>query len=197
MLNYFEENNTFFPLLVSFHVSMSPSECQYGRRDSGPHSFPVTQNWVRMFSHFLALTNLHNISKVKAVSFLLGLILMFIMMSSYILGWDKRGPLLPHPHRLRSDATSTNVTSVEVCSQEDLLDMTCALKLIDSRLEYAPRKVPDIKEITAAAPRVSLWSTFGCCVHSSSSNLNRGNRRTWREPTQTACRETWDLLAMK
>ncbi|XP_078478764.1 LOW QUALITY PROTEIN: carbohydrate sulfotransferase 15-like, partial [Lampetra planeri] len=105
-----------------------------------------------MFIHFLSLTKLQYISKVKAVSFLLGLILMFIVISSYILGWDKRGPLLPPPHQLRSDATSTNATGVEVCSEEDLLDMKVGLKLIDSSLEYPPRKVPDIKEITAAAP---------------------------------------------
>ncbi|GLD64015.1 carbohydrate sulfotransferase 15-like isoform X1 [Lates japonicus] len=155
---------------------MSLSDCKYGsntQRDHNCslHSFPMSEDYgkrpVRTFFDFrhtnvpenqdvkwvslLSLTNLRSISKVRLVSFLLGLTLTFLIMASYILQWDKKGLLFtPAPYQLRPVVipTSTTAAAAEVSSEKNIIDMKLLVKIIGSKLEYTPRKVPDEKDIT-------------------------------------------------
>lgn len=110
----------------------------------------VSENitWVPLFS----LTNLRSISKVKVVSFLMGLTLMFVVMASYVLMWDKKGYLLtPSPDQIRPVATLNGTPAADVSPENPVL-----VKIIGSKLEYTPRKVPDENEVVQTDPHVSL-----------------------------------------
>lgn len=169
---------------------MPLSDCKYGSNTQADHnyklhSFPMAQNYgnrpVKTFFDFrhinvsenlnvkwaplLSLTNLRSISKVKVVSFLMGLTLMFVVMVSYILTWDKKGLLFtPSPDHFRPVVvlTSTAAAAADV-SSDNLIDMKLLVKIISSKLEYTPRKVPDEKEVVETDSRVSLWKNSLIC----------------------------------
>ncbi|XP_070772220.1 carbohydrate sulfotransferase 15-like [Enoplosus armatus] len=158
---------------------MSLSDCKYGSNTQTDHSYslhslpmaencgkgPVSQKcfdlshtnvpenldvkWVPL----LSLTNLRSISKVKVVSFLMGLTLTFLIMASYILTWDKKGLLFtPSPYQLRpvvvpTSAAAAAAAAAEVSSGKNLIDMKLLAKIIGSKLEYLPRKVPDKNDV--------------------------------------------------
>ncbi|KAM9847580.1 carbohydrate sulfotransferase 15-like [Aulostomus maculatus] len=152
---------------------MSLSDLKYERSpqtDPSLHSLPMAGNHrkspVRTLFDFrhtnlpenldikwfplLSMSVFRGISKVKVVSFLLGLTLTFIIMASYILTWDKKGLLLtPSPYQLSLLVTPTSTAAEEVSSEENLINMKLLVKIIDSKLEYPPRKVPDEKDIVA------------------------------------------------
>lgn len=142
--------------------------------------FPVAENSqgrpVRTFLDFrhqnlpvqwvsqLPATILQSVSKVKVVSFLIGLTLMFIIMASYILTWDKKGLLFtPSPDQFRPVVILTNTAAAaaaaergEDVSSDNLTDVKLLVNIISSKLEYTPRMVPDEKSIIETDPRVSL-----------------------------------------
>ncbi|KAM3606042.1 uncharacterized protein V6R79_009836 [Siganus canaliculatus] len=96
----------------------------------------------------LLLMTLRSISKVKVVSFLMGLTLMFVIMASYILTWDKKGLLFtPSPDQFRPVVVLTDTTAAQVPPRKILPDMRQLVKNISSKLEYTPRKVPDEKDV--------------------------------------------------
>lgn len=161
---------------------MSQSDCRYGFSTQTDHSyslhgFPVAENYegrpVRTFLDFrhqnlpvqwvskLSATILQSVSKVKVVSFLIGLTLMFIIMASYILTWDKKGLLFtPSPDQSRPMVILTNTAAAagrgEDVSSDNLTDIKLLVNIISSKLEYTPRMVPDEKSIIETDPRVSL-----------------------------------------
>ncbi|XP_049592810.1 carbohydrate sulfotransferase 15 isoform X1 [Syngnathus scovelli] len=101
------------------------------------------------------LFNLWNFSKVQAVVFLLGLTLTFLIMASYVLTWDKKGLLLtPSPYHLKAaDVPSNTTAAVAVSSvvgfslKRNSIDIKRLTRLIRSKLEYPPRRVPNEKDI--------------------------------------------------
>ncbi|KAI3363305.1 hypothetical protein L3Q82_011935 [Scortum barcoo] len=145
---------------------MSLSDCKYGSNYS-LHSLPMAENYGKRtffdFKHtnvpenldvewvpLLSLANLRSISKVKVFSFLMGLMLMFLIMASYILTGDKRGLLFtPPPYQLRPAVVPTSTAAAEVSSEKNLIDMELLVKIITSRLAHTSRKVPDVKDIIA------------------------------------------------
>lgn len=154
---------------------MPLSDCKYGSNTQTDHayslhSFPMAETYgnkpVRTFLDFrhinvsenikwvplLSLTNLRRVSKVKVVSFLMGLTLMFIVMASYVLTWDKKGYLFtPSPDQIRPVAALNGTPAADVSSENSVL-----VKIIVSKLEYTPRKVPDEKEVVQTDPHVSV-----------------------------------------
>lgn len=134
------------------------------------HGFPTAENYanrpVRTFfdcAHMSVSENLNvkrvpllwSIPKVKVVSFLMGLTLMFIIMASYILMWDKKGLLFtPSPDQFRPVVVLTSTATVADVSS-DLIDMKLLVKLISSKLEYTSRTVPDVKDIMETDSHVS------------------------------------------
>ncbi|XP_029377069.1 carbohydrate sulfotransferase 15-like [Echeneis naucrates] len=152
---------------------MSLTDCKYGsntqrHHDYSLHSLPVSGNhgkrpvgtffdlrhvnmpenqdvkWVPQMS----LANMRSVSKVRLVSFLLGLMLTFLIMASYILSLDKRGLLFtPAPYQLRPVVIPTSPATAEVGPDKNSLDMKQLVKLIGFKLEYKPRKVPDEKDV--------------------------------------------------
>lgn len=193
-LELFWENNlsaSFSTCWLCLHVSMSLSDCKYGSNTKTDHSYsfhslPMAENYgkrpVRTFFDFrhknlpenvdvkwaplLSLTNLRSISKVKVVSFLLGLTLTFLILASYILTWDKKGLLFtPSPYQLRHLAIPTSTAEADVTSEKNLIDMRLLVKIIGSKLEYTSRKMPDEKDIIGTDSHVSqrkcVWT--GVC----------------------------------
>lgn len=162
---------------------MPLSDCKYGNNSQATHShslhsLPIAENYGKMpirtffdFRHanlpenidikwapLLSLTNLRGFSKVKVVSFLLGLTLMFLIVASYILTWDKKGLLLtPSPYQLRPVVIPIGTAVVDISSEKSLIDMKLLVKIISSKFQYTPRKVPDKKDIIATDSNVSLW----------------------------------------
>ncbi|XP_029305486.1 LOW QUALITY PROTEIN: carbohydrate sulfotransferase 15-like [Cottoperca gobio] len=152
---------------------MSLSHCKYGSNTQTDysyslHSLPMAENYgkrlVRTLFDFrhthvtenldvkwvtlLSLTNLRSVSKVKVVSFLMGLTLTFLIMASYILTWDRKGLLLTSsPYQLRSVSSPPAQQQLESPSEDNLIDMKLLVKTIGSKLEYTPRKVPDEKDV--------------------------------------------------
>ncbi|XP_073338751.1 carbohydrate sulfotransferase 15-like [Pagrus major] len=153
---------------------MPLSDCKYGSNPQKDHNYclhslPMAEDYhgkrpVRTFFDFrhpnvsenmdvkwaplLSLTNLRSISKVKVVSFLMGLTLTFLIMASYILTWDKKGLLFtPSPDQFRPVVVLTSATAAEASSEKNLIDMKLLVKLVGSKLEYKPRKVPDEKDV--------------------------------------------------
>lgn len=154
---------------------MPLSDCKYGSNTQTDHShslhsLPMAENYgkrpIRTFFDFrhtnlpenmdikwaplLSLTNLRGFSKVKVVSFLLGLTLTFLIVASYILTWDKKGVLFtPSPYQLRPVVIQISTATSDVSSEKSLIDMKLLVKIIGSQLQYTPRKVPDKKNIIA------------------------------------------------
>lgn len=159
---------------------MSLSDCKYGsdtQRDPSYSllSLPMAEDYekrsVRTFFDFshtnvpenldvkcvplLFLTNLRRVSKVKVVSFLLGLTLTFLIMASYILMWDKKGLLFtPAPYQLRPVVTPTSTASAEVSSVKNLINMKLLVKIINSKQNYTPRKVPNEEDVIETDPHL-------------------------------------------
>lgn len=107
----------------------------------------------------LLATNLWSLSKVKVVSFLMGLTLMFIVMASYLLTWDKEGFLFtasPEQFRPVVILSSPLARAAPGVSSEGLLDMKPLAHIINSKLEYTPRTPPDEKDVFEADSHVSL-----------------------------------------
>lgn len=155
--------------MLCLYVSMTGAEGKYGRNTqmdfSYLHSYAMAQNYgilpVRTFFDFRhtklpenqdKLLNLRSISKVKVLSFLMGLTLMFLIMASYVLTWDKKELLLSSS----SDQISFTAATAEASSENTLMDLKLLVKIIRSKLEYTPRKVPDQKDVTETDSRVSL-----------------------------------------
>ncbi|KAM3863362.1 carbohydrate sulfotransferase 15-like [Diretmus argenteus] len=159
---------------------MSLSDCKYGGTPQtddkySPHSLSMAENYRKRhvmpcldFSHtnvpenlevkwipLLSLNNLRSISKVKVVSFLLGLTLTFLIMASYILTWDRRGLLFtPSPFQLRPVVVPTSTVAPEPSSENNVLEMKLLVESISSKLEYTPRKVPDERDIIRTDSRL-------------------------------------------
>lgn len=156
---------------------MSLTDCSYGCQHS-VHRCPVAEDYesrpVRTFSGFrytnmlgnltgkwpplLFATNLWSLSKVKVVSFLMGLMLIFIVMASYLLMWDKEGFLFTaSPEQFRPMVIlSSPLRATPDVSSEGLLDMKPLAQTISSKLEYTPRTPPDEKDVFQAVSHVSL-----------------------------------------
>lgn len=152
---------------------MSLSDCKNGSNTPRPHSYslhslPIADTYgkrpVQTFLDFrdtnvpenldvkhvpmLLFTNLQRISKVKVVSFLLGLTLTFLIMASYVLMWDKKGLLFtPLPYQLRPAAIPTSTAAARASSKKNLVNMKVLVKVISSKQEHTPRKVPDEKDV--------------------------------------------------
>ncbi|XP_045926350.1 carbohydrate sulfotransferase 15-like isoform X1 [Micropterus dolomieu] len=149
---------------------MSLSDCINGSNTQTDHhyslhSLPMAENYGKRtffdFNHtnvpetldvkwvpLLSLSNLRSISKVKVVSFLIGLTLTFLIMASYILTWDKKRLLLtPSPFQLRSVGVPNSTATADDSSEKILIDMKLLVKIISSKLEYKPRNVPDEKDV--------------------------------------------------
>ncbi|KAM6922820.1 carbohydrate sulfotransferase 15-like isoform 1-T4 [Lycodopsis pacificus] len=137
---------------------MSLSDCKHGSNTHMDHThslhdLPLTKNYgkrpIRTLFDFrrLSLTNLRSVSKVKVVSFLMGLTVMFLIMASHILTWDRKWLLLtPPPYQpVRPVVVPTSTAAAEVSPENMLIDMKLLVKIIGSKLEYTPRKVPDEK----------------------------------------------------
>lgn len=106
------------------------------------------------------LTNLPSVSKVKVVSVLMGLTLVFVVVASYVLAWDSRGLLFtPQPPDHLRPTLVPAPTAADVAfaaSSKGFMDMKQLVKLIKSKLQYPPRRVPSRTEVTKTDSRVSL-----------------------------------------
>ncbi|KAM4607182.1 carbohydrate sulfotransferase 15-like isoform 2-T3 [Polymixia lowei] len=164
---------TFSSCLSCPHVNMLLSDCKYGgtpnkysfyslsntddsrKRPAMPcpdfsyKNFPETLDvkWVPL--KLLSRTNLRSITKVKVVSFLLGLTLTFFIMASYILTWDRKGLLFtPSPFQLKPMVvTASTAEPSDLSSENNFLDMKLLVRNIISKLEYTPRDVPDKSDV--------------------------------------------------
>nr|XP_057914455.1 carbohydrate sulfotransferase 15-like [Doryrhamphus excisus] len=100
-----------------------------------------------------------NFPKVQTI-FLLGLTLTFLIMASYVLMWDKKGLLTPPPYQLSvvdvsmTANTTTAAAVAGVSSQRTSVDMKQLVRMIQSTLEYPPRKLPDEKDIIRTDPHL-------------------------------------------
>lgn len=139
-----------------------PSKAErYGKRlvmtfldfTNAPNNLEV--KWVNLLSW--------TISKVKVASFLLGLTLTFLVMASYVLTWDRKGLFTPPPYQVRPAVIPTGTVGSEVSSEKSFIDMKLLVKSISSKLEYAPRKVPDEKDVIGTDSHVSLEKWFESC----------------------------------
>ncbi|TDH01364.1 hypothetical protein EPR50_G00179800 [Perca flavescens] len=205
---------------------MSLSDCKYGSKTHTEHtcslhSLPMAENYgkrpVRTLFDFrhtnvtenldikwvplLSRTNLRSVSKVKVVSFLMGLIMTFLIMASYILMWDRKRLLVtPLPYQLRPVVMPTSTAAAEISSENNLGDMKLLVKIIGSKLEYTPRKVPDEKDVVgtdshlfSVIPRHFLPGIKSPCWYEEfsselSTDLYRRNRFTLRSKSfKTVC----------
>lgn len=109
----------------------------------------------------LCLINLTCVSKVKVVSFLLGLVLTFLIMASYLLMWDRKGlQLSALPHPLRPVVIMTSATTAEDSLDSIFIDLKTLVKMINSNEQNMSRKVPDEKDVMNTDPRVSLRDIY-------------------------------------
>lgn len=107
----------------------------------------------------LSATSPWSLSKVKVVSFLMGLTLMFIVTASYLLAWDKEGFLFTaSPQHLGPVVILSGplATAAPDVSSQGLFDMKPLVRIVSSKLEYTPRTPPDEKDVFEADSRVSL-----------------------------------------
>ncbi|XP_041802976.1 carbohydrate sulfotransferase 15-like [Chelmon rostratus] len=96
----------------------------------------------------LSLTRLRTISKARVVCLLMGLTLTLLIMASYNLTWDKtRLPFTTSPDQVRPGVVQSNTAAALVSSQNNLIDMKQLVEIINSKLEYTPRKVPNEKDV--------------------------------------------------
>ncbi|XP_051936833.1 carbohydrate sulfotransferase 15-like isoform X1 [Hippocampus zosterae] len=130
---------------------------------SDPRISPLVEHYgktpTRAYFHFhgnvflrWSRLSLWTFSKVQAAVFLLSLTLSFLIMSSYVLTWSKKGLLLtPSPYHFRSADIPTDTTAIASASGHPLkrtsVDMKLLTRMIRSKLEYPQRKVPDEKDI--------------------------------------------------
>ncbi|XP_070833621.1 carbohydrate sulfotransferase 15-like [Chaetodon trifascialis] len=106
----------------------------------------------------LSLTNLKRISKVKVLGFLMVLTVTFLIMVSYNPMLDKKRPLFTtSTNQTRHGVILSSRAAAEVSLKKNLIDMKQLMKIIHSKLEYTPRKVPDEKEVIEMDS--SLFST--------------------------------------
>lgn len=152
----------------SKHGSHTQRECSHR-----PHSLPLTDDFgkrsIRTFLDFrhtntpeslsiksfplLCLINLTCVPKVKVVSFLVGLMLMFLIMASYILMWDRKGLLLSASrHPFRPLAITTSSTTARASLDKSLIDLKMLIKIINAKQQNTTRKVPDKKDIINTDP---------------------------------------------
>ncbi|CAL8255072.1 unnamed protein product [Lota lota] len=134
------------------HCLQSSFEAEVSKKTTTVPSFDLNHNpgislavrWISLspLSYLRATT-----TKLKVVSFLLGLTLSFFIVASYILTWDRRGLLItPAPSPLRA--------SVVACSTNISLDMKSLVRNILFKLEYTPRRVPDEREVIESDPQL-------------------------------------------
>lgn len=156
---------------------MSLSELNYGSNaqtayNHSLHSLPMGEDYgkksVRTFFdlehtdvpenvHFRCLSllvlNLRRISKNRVFTFLVGLIMTFFIMASYLLVSDKKGLLFVLPHyQITSVDVGTANGSTEV--ENSVLDMKSLVKIINSKQNYTQRKVPEDKDIIETDPHL-------------------------------------------
>lgn len=156
--------------LVRSYSLLAVPMAEGGRRDSRPIKtfLPFRQGasseglggkWL--FSSPLA--NLPSVSKVKVVSVLMGLTLVFVVVASYVLAWDNKGLLLTPqpPDHLRPALVPASMvqTAADVAfaaTSKGFVDMKQLVELIKSKLQYPPRRVPSRAEVMETDSRVSL-----------------------------------------
>ncbi|XP_034041018.1 carbohydrate sulfotransferase 15-like isoform X2 [Thalassophryne amazonica] len=160
------------------------------KHKNGPEHLEI--HWVSL----LSFGNLRSISKVKVVSFLLGLTLTFFIMASYILTWDRKGFLVAPD----MDVSTGTIAVSSVCLGKSSIDIDLLAGLIGSKLKYTARKVPNEKDVIgtephlfSVIPRQFLPGIKSPCWHEEvSSKLAadpyRGNRFTLRSKSfQAVC----------
>lgn len=108
----------------------------------------MSENVEIKLASLLSLTRLGRFSKIKVVCFLIVLTLTLLIMASYNLTWDKtRLPFTTSPNQVRPGVVQSNTAAAEVSSKNNLIDMKQLVEIINSKLEYTPRKVPDEKDV--------------------------------------------------
>ncbi|XP_013857222.1 carbohydrate sulfotransferase 15 [Austrofundulus limnaeus] len=150
---------------------MSLKDCSPQRGHSlSLHSLPLAEKYgktfVRTFLDFThtdtpetpnakgfpSLFHLRSISKVKVVSFLMGLTLMFLVMASYILMWDKKGlSLTALPYRFRPMDVRT---TAQVPIENSFTDLKVWMNMTSFKQQCTPRKIPDEKNIIDTDPHL-------------------------------------------
>lgn len=156
---------------------MSLKDCSPQRGHSHSfHSLPLAENYgkrpVRTFLDFrhtsvpetldarvfpLFLFNLRCISKVKVVSLLMGLTLMFLIMVSYVLMWDKKG-LVVLPYQFRPMDRRTDVTTTEASVESSFINLKMLMNMTSFKQQCTSRKTPDEKDVMDTDPHVShFW----------------------------------------
>uniref|UniRef100_A0A672GJ97 Sulfotransferase n=1 Tax=Salarias fasciatus TaxID=181472 RepID=A0A672GJ97_SALFA len=110
---------------------------------------------VRLKCPPLLLFSLQRISKNRVFSFLVGLIMTFFIMASYMLVSDKKGLLFILSHyQMRSVNVGTGNGSTEAFAESTVLDMKGLVELINSKQEYPPRKVPEEEDVIETDPHL-------------------------------------------
>lgn len=100
-----------------------------------------------------------SLSKVKVISFLMGLTMMFIVMASYLLMWDKEGFLFTaSDDQFRPVVTlgGQRATAAPDVSPKSVLDMKPLVHIINSKLEYTLRTPPKLEEVFEVNSHVSV-----------------------------------------
>ncbi|XP_029554348.1 carbohydrate sulfotransferase 15 [Salmo trutta] len=91
---------------------------------------------------------LRSVTKVKVISFLLGLTLTFLIMASYVLTLDKKGLMLtPPPFHLSAIVNPSSTISPNLSSTKDYVNIKLLVKCITAKLEFSPRKLPLLKDV--------------------------------------------------
>ncbi|XP_041804039.1 carbohydrate sulfotransferase 15-like [Chelmon rostratus] len=105
----------------------------------------LPHKWVMLLSTRLV----RFFSKARVVCFLVVLTLTLLIIASYNLTSDKkRLPFTTSPNQVRPGVVQSNTAAAaEVSSKNNLIDMKQLVEIINSKLEYTPRKVPDEKDV--------------------------------------------------
>ncbi|XP_035652233.1 carbohydrate sulfotransferase 15-like isoform X2 [Oncorhynchus keta] len=91
---------------------------------------------------------LGSVTKVKVISFLLGLTLTFLIMASYVLTLDKKGLMMtPPPFHLSTIVNHSSTISPNLSSTKDYVNINLLVKCITAKLEFSPRKLPLLKDV--------------------------------------------------
>ncbi|XP_070833622.1 carbohydrate sulfotransferase 15-like [Chaetodon trifascialis] len=149
----------------------------------------MSENVEIKLAPLFSLTHLGRFSKVKVVSILMVLTLMFLIMASYNLVGDKKRSLFTiTPDQTRHGVNLSSRAAAEVSSKKNSIDMKQMVKIISSKLEYTPRKVPDEKDVIemeshlfSVVPRQFLPGIKSPCWYEEisserSTDLHRRNR---------------------
>lgn len=105
---------------------------------------------------------LRSVTKVKVISFLLGLTLTFLIMASYVLTLDKKGLMLtPPPFHLSAIVNPSSTISPNLSSTKDYVNIKLLVKCITAKLEFSPRKLPLLKDVVNSDSHVSMC--LACC----------------------------------